>query len=199
MSGAGPSPKTTGAPTDAPRELAAGLDDLRLEPERVSERLAAKLAEPRRDRSDELLADLPAGDHHLGRLAGYRAGRTLRRRLGWLMGAVLLLIVAVSVRYQLQLREERARAEYERLHPWSLPAGSDTASRPRTISWTSGKARLALSAEPPGANRIELPDRVIELAEGHDHAQVKFEVRQGRTVDLVVLSGEVVQRPRDAR
>ncbi len=162
----------------------------------IDPRLAAKLAEPVRDRSDELLNDPPRGDHHLGRLAGYRAGRKVRRRLGLIMGLVLVVIAVIAITMQIRLHRENEEAEYHRLHPWSLPEGTDTRDRPRTISWSEGKARLALSADPPGANRIELPDRIIELAEGHDHAQVRFEVRNGATVAFEVLSGDVIQRPR---
>ncbi len=42
---------------------------------------------------------------------------------------------------------------------------------------------------------IVLPDRRLVLAPGHDIAQVKLEVKDGATVALKVLVGEVVQLP----
>jgi hypothetical protein len=38
-----------------------------------------------------------------------------------------------------------------------------------------------------------LPDRVLTLAPGSDHAQVKVVVRDGKTVELKVLVGEIQQ------
>lgn len=173
--------------------LKPGLEPGEVEGESpIDPRLAAKLAEPVRDRSDELLDDPPQGEHHLGRLAGYRAGRPMRRRLAIIMGAATVIIVVIAVKMQWDMHVERQAAEYRRLHPWSLPAEAQSEPRPRTISWSSGKARLALQREAPGAQRIELPDRIIELAEGSDHAQVKFEVRDGKTVAFKVLSGDIV-------
>lgn len=158
--------------------------------------LAEKLDEAPRDRSDELLAEPPRGDHHLGRFAGYRAGRRVRLTIAVSLGLCGVTAVVLGWRYQSQLSEEARARDYAVHHPWSLPEGSDIESRPRTVAWTSGKARLALSREAPGAQRIELPDQIIELAPGHEHAQVRFEVREGVTVRFQVLSGEVVQRPR---
>ena len=96
---------------------ASGDTPAKAEAAKASARLAKKLAEPVRDRSDELLEDPPEGEHHLGRLAGYRAGRKIRRRLGMFMGVALIAIVVIAVRYQFQMRAEFEAAEYERLHP----------------------------------------------------------------------------------
>jgi len=80
-------------------------------------------------------------------------------------------------------------------HPqqFQLPAGTDLDSRPRTMAWSGGKARLGLDRQPPGILAIELPDRTLRLAEGSDQAQLKVEVRDGKTVALKVLFGAVVE------
>jgi hypothetical protein len=63
--------------------------------------------------------------------------------------------------------------------------------RTRELVWSTGRARLGLSREPPGVEQIRLPDRILRLAEGHDHAQVRIEVRDGETVQIEVIAGEI--------
>lgn len=191
---------SSGSPIDgeAAPSSASERSDLELSPSTddadavAHPRLAAKLAEPIRDRSDELLEAPPRGEHHLGRFAGYRAGTGIRRVIAGVALVAGIAVVALFVRQQRYV----AQQEYESKHPWSLPEGSDLDSRPRTIVWSGGAARLALSREPPGALRIQLPDRIIELAEDCDDAQVRFVIEDGRTTKFQVLSGEVVQLPR---
>jgi hypothetical protein len=43
---------------------------------------------------------------------------------------------------------------------------------------------------------IVLPDRVLRLAEGCDHAQVKVNVVDGQTVELKIITGEIVSESR---
>ena len=61
------------------------------------------------------------------------------------------------------------------------------------MAWSGGKARLGLDRQPPGILAIELPDRTLRLAEGSDQAQLKLEVRDGKTVELKVLFGAIVE------
>lgn len=143
---------------------------------------------PIRGGLDELLDVVPETAHHRGRFEGYNAGSRVRRT-----------IVAVSIAFGIVCAwgysQIEAKREFERLHPWDYPAGTDTSDRPREINWTSGFARLGLSREPPAAEVIHLPDRDIRLAEGCDHAQLKVEVQDGMTIELTVLTGDVVQTP----
>lgn len=145
------------------------------------------------DRDDELLVDPPMGDHHLGGLAGYRRGGRVRKLVfGSLIGSVLLA-AASGYWYVQQLRAERRGKSPD----YQLRADTVTDDRPRTLSWTSGQARLGLSREPPGVHTIELPDEIVELADGCDHAQIKVRVQDGKTVALQVVTGEIRRTPRE--
>jgi len=64
----------------------------------------------------------------------------------------------------------------------------------RVLVWSDGPARLGLYRNAPGVRVLVLPDRVIQLADGCDHAQVKVEIRDGETIKLVVLTGRVTQK-----
>ena len=145
---------------------------------------------------DQLLDEPPRGEHHLGRFGGYVAGRRVRRGIAIAFALCALAMVTAFVQHQLELRDRYAAAEYKRLHPWKLPAGTDTSSRSRDFHWSSGKMRIALSREAPGIERIVLPDKVITLAPGVDSAQIKFEVVDGRTLGIKILSGDVEHRVR---
>ena len=83
----------------------------------------------------------------------------------------------------------------EVVHPqqFQLPAGSEMSSRPRTMVWSGGAARLGLDRAEPGLLAVELPDRTLRLADGCDQAQFKVEVEDGKTTKLKVLFGEVVE------
>lgn len=145
-------------------------------------------SEDKPDRSDELLADPPRGDHHLGRFAGLRAAQKVRRRMVYvLLGAGVAAVVAYW-RYTNWL-------EHQRHHPYELPEGADLEGRPREMTWSGGKARLGLAREAPGILVIHLPDRDVTLAEGCERAQLKVDVEDGRTIALEVLSGDVVETP----
>lgn len=145
------------------------------------------MSEPQ-DRLDELLDDPPRGDHHLGRFAGYQAARKVRRRMVIVLIAGCVAAVIAYVQYTRWL-------QYERYHPYTLPEGVDTSDRPREMTWSSGKARLGLSAEEPGVEVIHLPDRDVRLAEGCEHAQLKVDVEDGKTITLEVISGDIVEIP----
>lgn len=141
------------------------------------------------DRLDELLDDPPRGDHHLGRFAGYQAGRRVRR---WMVAVFALALVSAGVAYW----HYTDRLEHERTHPFELPPGVDFSERTRDMTWSGGKARLGLAQEPPGIEVIHLPDRDVRLAEGCERAQIKVDVLDGQTVALEVISGEIVEIPR---
>jgi hypothetical protein len=147
---------------------------------------------PSPDRRDELLADPPRGDWHLGRFAGYRAAARVRKRMTIVLGAAGLAAIVAYWRYTAWL-------EYERTHPFELPAGADLGDRPREMTWSGGKARVGLAREAPGLSTLHLPDRDIFLADGCDRAQLKLEVEGGKTVRLEVLSGEIEQVLHDPR
>ena len=141
---------------------------------------------PPRERDDELMDIVPPSDYHRGRLGGYAAGAPMRR-LFYALVIVFVIGGVVLVSWWVRNRPN--------LHPqqFQLPAGTDLDARPRTMAWSGGKARLGLDRQPPGILSIELPDRTLRLAEGSDQAQLKVEVRNGKTVELKVLFGAVVE------
>lgn len=141
---------------------------------------------PPRERDDELMSVLPPADYNRGRLGGYAAGAPMRR----LFYALIVVFVISGVLLVSWWARNRPNT-----HPqqFQLPAGTDLDARPRTMAWSGGKARLGLDRQPPGILSIELPDRTLRLAEGSDQAQLKVEVRNGKTVELKVLFGAVVE------
>ncbi|MBK8261716.1 MAG: hypothetical protein IPK80_10295 [Nannocystis sp.] len=144
-------------------------------------------------RDDELMADPPASDHHLGRFAGYRAADRLRRRITIAMVVAVIASVVAVYFYIRQLQRERAP-----IYAAPLPPGTDFSGRSRTMTWSSGKARLALTREPPGIDTIALPDRIIRLAEGAESAELRVDVVDGRTVERTLIRGQIREEPVDA-
>lgn len=140
-----------------------------------------------RGRLDELLAD-PPDLPTVGALTGYREGARLRRRI--VIALLIGIVIAIAIgRWYVAWLEEQAS-----LPPtpaYRLAEGTEDESRPDALVWTDGTARLGLSNQDPGVKAIVLPDRVLTLAPGCDHAQVKVEVREGKTVKLKVLVGEI--------
>lgn len=137
---------------------------------------------------DELLSDPPAQGIG-GTLEGDASGRRLRVWFGSVVAAAFVLVVLAAVIYT------RARANEPRAAP--IPAyvtdGAPTRDEDRVLRWSSdGKARLGLTREPPGVHAIELPDRVLRLADGIDHAQVEVVIEHGETVAVRPLVGRVV-------
>ncbi len=141
---------------------------------------------PPRERDDELMDNPPVGDYHRGRLEGYRQGGRMRIILFLLVIGFIAGGVALMVWYVRNRPPEHAQQ-------FELPPGSDLDARPRTMTWTGGKARLGLDRKPPGITAIELPDRTLRLAEGSDQAQMKVDVEDGKTKDLRIIFGEVVE------
>ena len=142
-------------------------------------------------RDDELLDDPPETDHHLGRMAGYRRGTRAR--------TAVFLTLAVSVAAATLLGRWYAKRLDEELHrpspTYELAPGDTGQGRARELTWSTVRARLGLSREPPGVEQIRLPDRILRLAEGHDHAQVRVEVRNGETVQIEVITGQIEEEP----
>src|SRR5690606_36660358 len=56
-------------------------------------------------RDDELLIELLRSDHHLGRFAGWQAGRKLRCIVGGTLGVAVLAGVIVFVQHNSELRQ----------------------------------------------------------------------------------------------
>lgn len=137
-------------------------------------------------RDDELLDELPATDHHLGRFAGWRAARTSR----WIVTGVLAVTVAVGV---VLLIKHSRDARYARLHPLPEVEATIAPGTPREMTYAEGKFRVLLSSEAPAVNLVHLPDRDITLARGVEKASFKFEIRDGKTIKLEVLTGEIVE------
>ncbi len=151
---------------------------------------------PTRGSDDELLADPPAGAPP-GGIQGYAAGRRLR-----LVLAVAVIAVVSVVGWTIKRWKDDAEAERRapKQPSYSLATVPDDASgeRPRRLVWNDGPARLGLSSAEPGVEEIVLPDRRLRLAPGHDVAQLKLEVRDGQTIELKVLVGDIVQLPPEA-
>jgi hypothetical protein len=142
-------------------------------------------------RDDELLDDPPETDHHLGRIAGYRRGSRARTAV---FGTLALSVMAATL-----LGRWYAKRLDDQLHrpspTYELAPSESGEGRSRELSWSTGRARLGLSREPPGVEQIRLPDRIVRLAEGHDHAQIRVEVRDGKTVQLDVIAGQIEEEP----
>jgi hypothetical protein len=139
-----------------------------------------------RDRDDELLTELPPHDYHLGQFAGWRATRKVRWFIGGTLGATALVAVVLLVAHMRELR-------HQRLHPLPELEATITPGTPREMTLSEGSMRVGLSREPPAIDVLHLPDRDITLARGSDKAQFKVEIRDGKTVRLKVLTGEIVE------
>lgn len=137
-------------------------------------------------RDDELLDELPPTDHHLGRFAGWRAARKLRWIVGGVLGVAVIVGAVAFIEHSLEMRHERR-------HPLPEVEQLVDPGNPREATYTDGKFRLSLKPEAPYINLVHLPDRDIALARGEDGAQIKVEIRDGKTVKLEVLTGEVVE------
>ncbi len=140
---------------------------------------------PPRERDNELLADPPDLEFR-SRLDNARPHRRRRNMLYTLL-AVMVFAGIVGVGWKVR---EDSRGK---VHQFLLPAGTDLTTRPRTMEWTGGKARLGLNRELPGVMEISLPDRTLRLADGSDDAMVALEVVDGKTVRLEVTRGKVVE------
>ena len=142
---------------------------------------------------DELLADIPANAAPSS-LEGYKSGARMR---WYLAGGLVLGTIALGIgahQYIEHLEEQR------RIIVPAYVVDEEAAARAvRELHWADGPARLGLSREAPGVEVIVLPDREIRPADGHDHAQVKVEVRNGKTVDIKVLSGKIKLSEREAQ
>lgn len=138
---------------------------------------------------DELLDAPPAGAPP-GGLDGYRAGRWLR------FGMISVIAVGV-VATAWWLKSDPKPPEDVDTAPimpsYTLLPEVDPHARARRLVWSEGPARLGLSRQEPGVEEIVLPDRRLVLAPGHDIAQVKLEVKDGKTIALKVVVGDVVQ------
>ncbi len=83
----------------------------------------------------------------------------------------------------------------ERMHqlPYNM-SGIDLARAPTVLTWSDGYGRLGLWRE--SIARIDLPDRSLELADGHNYAQVEVWIDNGVTTRIKVLTGKVAEIPR---
>jgi hypothetical protein len=152
--------------------------------------LAAELRDapppPKSPRDDELMDNPPVGTYNRGRFEGYRQGSRMRL----LLAALVVVFIAggvALVAWYVRTRPPEHAKQFE------LPPGSDIEGRTRTMTWSGGAARLGLDRTPPGVMEIALPDRTLRLAEGSDQAQMKVDVKDGKTVAIKVLFGEVVE------
>lgn len=146
---------------------------------------------PTEGQLDELLAE-PPDTPTVGPLTGYRDGSRMRRRvyLGLVFGVIA---AALAGRWYVKYLEEQRRIPTPE---YRVAPGTEDEQRPDVIVWTSGLARLGMSRQEPGVRAIVLPDKILTLAPGCDHAQVKVNVVEGKTVDLKVVVGEIRQRAR---
>lgn len=142
-----------------------------------------------RGRLDELLAD-PPDLPTIGALTAYRDGRRIRRVIVVVLLIGIVIAILVGRWYARWLEEQK---DAPPTPAYQLAPGAEHESRPDALVWTDGTARLGLSRQDPGVKAIVLPDRVLTLAPGCDHAQVKVDVQDGKTVKLKVLVGEIVE------
>jgi hypothetical protein len=139
-----------------------------------------------RVRDDELLDDLPPTDHHLGRFGGWRAARKVR----WVVGITLgLALLAAAIAFLWRSHE----LKQARLHPLPEVEATIAPGTPREITYTDGSFRVAISRDAPAVNLVHLPDRDITLGRWAEKAQFKVEIRDGKTLKIKVLTGEIVE------
>lgn len=140
---------------------------------------------------DELLETPPQGPA-VGPLTGYRDGTRVRRLV--YLGLIAGVIAAYySGRWYMERLEERRTVP---MPEYQLAEGAANEDRPDVMVWSNGVARLGLTRQQPGIRAIVLPDRIITLAPGCDHAQIKVDVRDGETKTLKVVVGEIRQHER---
>lgn len=137
-------------------------------------------------RDDELLDELPATDHHLGGFAGWRAMSWQRWVIGSVLSTVVLVGIVIIIQHRIEMR-------YQRLHPLPEVEATIAPGTPREMTYADGRFRVMISSEAPAVNLVHLPDRDITLARGEERASFKIEVRDGKTVSIEVLTGEVVE------
>lgn len=147
--------------------------------------------QPTAGQLDELLPD-PPHQPPVGPLTGYRDGTRVRRRvyLGLVFGVLGATLAGRCYVEHLEAQRRIPAPQYQ------LAAGAEDEARPDVMVWSSGLARLGLSRQQPGIRAIVLPDRIVTLAPGCDHAQIKVNVVDGETVQLKVLLGEIRERAR---
>lgn len=137
-------------------------------------------------RDDELLDELPATDHHLGGFAGWRAMSWQRWVIGIVLSSVMIAGVVILVKH-------RAAMRYQRLHPLPEVEATIAPGTPREMTYSEGSFRVMISSEAPAVNLVHLPDRDITLARGEERASFKFEIRDGKTITLEVVTGKIVE------
>lgn len=141
---------------------------------------------------DELLESPPEGPS-FGPLTGYRDGSRARRFVYLALIVGVIGAVLAGRWYVGHLEEQRRIPAPE----YRLAEGAEDEERADVMVWTSGVARLGLTRQQPGVRAIVLPDRIVTLAPGCDHAQIKVDVRDGETKALKVVVGEIRQQPRE--
>lgn len=144
---------------------------------------------PTRGESDELLddpPDLPRG----GSMEGYSRGGWARKVVfGSLIGGVI--VTGFVVHWYIG----KLQADRNRVVPQYVIDPEDARDSSKVLYWDEGAARLGLYRD--GVQAIVLPDRVLTLAPGIDHAQVSLVVRDGETIKIKVLVGQIKTRKRD--
>jgi hypothetical protein len=141
--------------------------------------------------SDDELLDDPPDLEEAWSLRAYAAGSRVR---GLVFGTLIVGSIGAGVAgywYVGSLQDRRAAEA-----PTYVMDPSSVDPESRILYWSDGIARLGLNRAAPGVRAIVLPDRVIELADGSDHAQIKVEVRNGETVRIQVVKGRVKQTER---
>jgi len=135
---------------------------------------------------DELLAD-PPQNRLPDSMTAYRDGTSVRRKiyLGLAGGVAIALVAGIAYARHVAFELDNPTAHY------TVAEGAEDEIRPREFVWSNGYGWLSLSRAPPGVNKIVLPDRTIELADGFDTAQLKVNVVDGKTVLLKVMTGDV--------
>ncbi|MEM7154322.1 MAG: hypothetical protein AAF799_15860 [Myxococcota bacterium] len=148
--------------------------------------------QPTEGHLDELL-EAPPDLQVVGPLTGYRDGSRVRR---WVYLGIIAGVVAAGFAGRWYMK--RLEAERKTVTPhYELAAGAEDEKRPNAMVWSTGVARLGLTRQEPGVRAIVLPDRIVTLAPGCDNAQIKVDVRNGETVALKVLTGEIRQKDRE--
>jgi hypothetical protein len=143
---------------------------------------------------DELL-EVPPDEGHGGVLAADAQGARVRRRVyAVLIGGIV--VAFIGGHYAVKWAREKMKNPTPH---YEIAPGTEAEVRPRSMEWSSGFARLGLSRQEPGVQEIVLPDRIIRLADGCDHAQIKVDVVDGQTVQLKVITGEITSEPRSQR
>lgn len=148
-------------------------------------------AQPTTGGLDELL-DKPPPTPTGGTLNGYRAGRILR---GLIFGALVCGTAGVFAGGYALIRRWEDQQQRGVAPDYQVDYKVDNADQ--SLYWDAdGQARLGLTRDEAGVHQVVLPDKIVELADGYDHAVFTVTLRDNTTTDIQLVTGRIELRDR---